>query len=227
MKNTLKLLKRPQLSAGFTLAEVILASVLTLMVVSTAAFGVVAMIKDNRIANAKSEVQNNLNRAVEFVSDEMRGATRIYSNPADAVTAATDFPATGKTPILAIDVQGVSQPIIYYTTNPTAPWLGPRVIGRWGPNFNASGQYSNPTDPPNWTSEPLVDMIATTSNNIACNNTGWTRTPTNNSNVEGFFACVRADERMAEIHVRASASLSIGEDPISYDVATQVFARSQ
>ncbi len=154
MKNLLKLIYKPQLSAGWTMTELLLASAMTVVVIGAAGVGLLAILKENRIANAKSEIQHDFNRGVEFISDEVRLAdiieTDITENNLKSVapTFWTQYQSKindGKiTPILVLQANGVDEPIVYYlkdktqeTSSDKTPWLGPQIIYRWGPYLEA------------------------------------------------------------------------------------------
>lgn len=231
MKNTLKRLNFHPLSAGFTLAEVLVAASLTAIFIGIAGFGLVSMLRNNQNAKASSDIQYNLNRAVEFISDEVRLAIRVETDMNVAMENARNFNLpSGAKPILALQMPGVPQRIIYYVRDKgnNATWLGPQIIYRWGPNFDHNGEYSEDTvnTPAKWQYEPLVDLIA---NDISgdkknCSNTSWVRIPAANQS-SGAFVCVNGDGRTAEIHASAVANLKSG-DSATYDVSTQAFARA-
>jgi len=68
-----------RLQAGFTITEVLLAGVMMLIAVLVSGIGVINLLRSNYRANADSEIRNNLNRTLEFVSDDLRRARIIPS----------------------------------------------------------------------------------------------------------------------------------------------------
>jgi hypothetical protein len=240
MKNYLNLLKilNKNIHSGYTLIELIIASVLTVMVISAAGSGVVLMTQKNMIASADGDVKYNLGRAVDFMSEEVKTASLIRSST--GTVNATNFSSTGKTVVLAISVPGVSEDIIYYTQAPGNPWLGNVGIHRWGPDLNSSGAYTNATTPNAWTGRLLVDLIASTQapGDGGCPS-GWTALP---STTVGFFACVNSTNKMVEIHAAASAQNNTVSNPLgwgsgsgggyaasgkpTYGIITQAYARA-
>jgi len=202
-------------NSGFTLIELILASIGMSFVLIAAGYGVFVMARENVAANAAGDTQYNLNRAVDFISEEVKTASLIRDDVSSAKLAvnAPTFAAlsqTGKTVILAIRVPALTEDIIYYTKAPGDPWLGNLAIYRWGPPLDSNGAYTNAT----WTEGLLVDLIADapltpitdttpalpeSDKNTGCANnsavintanaiTGWTQIPS--SNQKGFYVCI-------------------------------------
>jgi type II secretory pathway component PulJ len=112
--------------AGFTITEVLLASSMMLIAISVAGIGVTNLLRSNYRANAGTEIQNNLNRTLEFVSDDLRRARIIVETEANIVT--TKVPqarAAGARPVLAFQISDPNNPgqaplneqIVYYTQN--------------------------------------------------------------------------------------------------------------
>ena len=71
LKIYLKLLQKYRPSAGWTLAELMIAASMTLMVVMASGFGLIMILKENKVANATGEMQYDLNRAAEFINEEI------------------------------------------------------------------------------------------------------------------------------------------------------------
>lgn len=184
MKIWLNLIIRTS-SKGFTLLELLLASIMTFFVVSATGYAVLVMTQQSMVSEVASDTQSNLNRAMDFIADEVKSAdtieyptSTIYTNPNTATGNNFSLPA-GATVVLALNKSGLTnssgtpRPIIYYikpTPTPnTEVWLGPNVIYRWGPSLSATGAYTNPDKagetPANngWRSDALVDAIADSS----------------------------------------------------------------
>ena len=77
LKIYLKLLQKYRPSAGWTLAELMIDASMTLMVVMASGFGLIMILKENKVANATGEMQYDLNRAAEFINEEIRSAKTI------------------------------------------------------------------------------------------------------------------------------------------------------
>lgn len=245
MKLYLNLIKKSQLSKGFTLIELILASVVSVLVVSAAGYGAFIMARENVAATAASEIQYNLGRAVDFISEEVKTASAIEL---DTTNASNFTLPSGATAILVLRIPNVSSRVVYYINSATSIWLGPNVISRWGPNMDANGAYTNASTPNNWTYEPLVDLVANTPLSTGCpgtitngGTTGWTQLPNNNQ--KGFYVClqnVATGSTIKYVEIRASASaLDAGSmkrintntssrfyDKATYEVITQAYARA-
>lgn len=156
-------------SAGFTLTEVLVAAMLTTIVMMIAGMGLVNMLRSNYKANAASEIRNNIDRTIEFVSDEVRRAEFIADDLSKVDSTAKDaIEAKGGKVVLAVRLPEYQDQIIYYTKAAAAPWFGPRVLYRFGPPLatngefekddtykNADGKYTAA----NWTHSPLIDML--------------------------------------------------------------------
>jgi len=140
-----------RLQAGFTITEVLLAGLMMLIAVLVSGIGVINLLRSNYRANADSEIQNNLNRTLEFVSDEVRRASRIADSQAEIM--ADQVPEEAQTPgarvVLAFQIPNPNDlnplpQIVYYTADPQDEnsLTGPRVLWRYGPELDESGNYT-------------------------------------------------------------------------------------
>ncbi len=207
MKNALKCLNKFSPRAGFTLAELLLAAAMTLIVVSGAGYALLTILKNNKMANATSETQSTYNRAVEFISEEIKGANSIDTTIDLAKAPQFKAKYEGKvksgeiTPILSIEIDGVQERIVYYLHNKKMEsertvWAGPQVLYRWGPFFDNNGVddededgdgdtkesriYINADDATAWNQgEALLDLVASNIDNDKkrCKNPTWRRLP--------------------------------------------------
>ncbi|MEM8777738.1 MAG: hypothetical protein AAGF26_02465 [Cyanobacteria bacterium P01_G01_bin.49] len=218
-----KLLNKIHASAGWTLVELMIASSLTLIVTMVAGFGLMTVARENQVANITGGMQHDINRAAEFITQEIRSASVIENSleASDLMTFASDFETTGKTPVLALKVPGVPQRIVYYVQDAASNsiWRGPAVIRRWGPGFKSDGTYDSTQYTPNaWRGSPLVDMVVSKlpADQKDCRNTTtsrtegiykdtsgekWHRLPKANADVKGFFVCVHKDKQLAQLHI--------------------------
>lgn len=171
----LKLLQKYRFSRGWSLAELMMAAAMTLVIVMTAGFGLVMILRENKVANATGEMQYDLNRATEFITEEIRRAKTIETNVNDIMNNAPTFAAKhpDKTPILALKIDGIYERVIYYVdeVDNNSVWSGPGAIRRFGPGHYGDGGHVDPDDPDNldknkgrkphkWQSLALVDMMA-------------------------------------------------------------------
>ncbi len=244
MKNHLHLLRKAT-NSGFTLIELIIASCLTIIVVGGAGYGLFVMTRENVAGNAASDTQYNLNRAADFISDEIKSSSIIAADstslPASILTtlgctgAGNDVGTGTATPVLGLAVNGsTTVNVVYYMQTPSSTWLGSNAIYRCGPGIDSAGAYTASTS-----SRLLVDLIASTRDSSdpgTCNN-GATPFPSNNV---GFFVCKSG--MLAELHLAASAlntqtgknvlqwanpnSTSRFANKANYGIITQAYARA-
>jgi len=227
-----------RLQAGFTITEVLLAGVLMLIAVLVSGIGVINLLRSNYRANADSEIRNNLNRTLEFVSDDLRRA-RIIA-PTEAEIETTKVPDwekikadKGARAVLAFRIPDPNNPInevllpgqiVYYTTNPENSLTGPRVLWRYGPNLDANGNY----DITSWQHSPVTDRLAEDAVNPNCP-TDFNRIPANLSSADGFYTCVRTGGDQVILNANAQVNLTTGytkKDQVDYAVSTRVSTRA-
>ncbi|WP_035798116.1 PulJ/GspJ family protein [Crocosphaera chwakensis] len=225
----LPLIKEKKPDTGFTLIELLLGSALMALVVSMAGWGLVYIIGTDQKAAAKETIQYNSNRAVEFLTDEVKLGRRIESDAVAALAEAPDFTLpTGARPILVFQVADVPQRIIYYTRpiGDTEVWEGPDVIERWGPPLDENGEYdpAEINNPGNWESSILIDSIDNTAQTPTCD-TGWQPSNTTNS-TEGFNACVNPEGKLVKLNLATTTSNKTWQEDVNYQVETMAFARS-
>ena len=219
---------QPVRQAGFTITEVLLASSMMLIVISVAGIGVINLLRSDYRANAGAEIQNNLNRTLEFVSDEVRRA-KIIADSETAITS-TQVP-TGSRAVLAFQIPNPNNPgqilpdqIVYYTKGPENSLTGPRVLWRYGPNLDPNGNYDI-TSP--WQHSPVTDRLAAAANNPNCP-MGFTRIPAL-GNVDDFYTCVRTGGNQVILNANAQVNLTTGDtdkDKVKYSVSTRVSPRA-
>ena len=219
---------QPVRQAGFTITEVLLASSMMVIVISVAGDAVINLLRSNYRANAGAEIENNLNRTLEFVSDEVRRARIIADKEADIVT--TQVP-TGARAVLAFQIPNPNNPgqtlpnqIVYYTKGPENSLTGPRVLWRYGPDLDANGNYNINS----WQHSPVTDRLAAAASNPNCP-TGFTRIPANPADVDDFYACVRNGGRQVILNANAEVNLTTGDtdkDKVKYSVSTRVSPRA-
>lgn len=167
LKIYLKLLQKYRPSAGWTLAELMIAAAMTFVVVMVAGFGLVMVLRDNKVANATGEMQYDLNRATNFISEEIRNAKTIETKMTELEDTAKTFWnwKKGKNiePVLALKLDGVHERVVYYVEEVEEDdiWRGPAVIKRFGPDFDENGKHKEETrtNVNKWRHIPLVDMM--------------------------------------------------------------------
>ena len=229
---------QPVRQAGFSVTEVLLASSMMLIAISVSGIGVTNLLRSNYRANAGTEIQNNLNRTLEFVSDDLRRA-RIIAETEDAITS-TKVP-TGARAVLAFQISDPNNPgqaplseqIVYYTQNSqTGDSLTGLVLWRYGPSLDEDGNYITPDNIATWQPSPVTDMLAAPApapddicpegfNLIAVNP---------NPVVDGFFTCVRAGGGQVILNANAEVEMTTvtngNRDKVDYSVSTRVSPRA-
>ncbi|WP_430015188.1 PulJ/GspJ family protein [Microcystis protocystis FBCC-A270] len=226
--------------AGFTITEVLLASSMMLIAISVAGIGVTNLLRSNYRANAGTEIQNNLNRTLEFVSDDVKRARIIVETEANIVT--TKVPqarAAGARPVLAFQIPDPNNPsqllpdqIVYYTQNSqTGDSLTGLVLWRYGPNLDEDGNYITPDNIATWQPSPVTDMLAATANNpnFCDDHEGFELIAADPGDVDGFFACVRNGGGQVILNANAEVNLTTGDtdkDKVKYSVSTRVSPRA-
>ncbi|MCZ8225532.1 MAG: type II secretion system protein [Microcystis sp. LE19-84.1B] len=215
-----------RLQAGFTITEVLLAGLMMLIAVLVAGNGVINLLRSNYRANADSEIQNNLNRTLEFVSDEVRRA-RIIANSEKQITS-TKVPK-GAQAVLAFQIPDPGNPnlllgeqIVYYTQNPGIgdSLTGPRVLWRYGPSLKENGNYDITSS---WQHSPVTDMLAAPAKNPNCPG-NFNRIPAL-GNVDDFYTCVRIVGDQVILNANAQVKMTTNE-AVNYSVSTRVFPKA-
>ncbi|OPF16979.1 hypothetical protein B1L04_12795 [Microcystis aeruginosa KW] len=216
-----------RLQEGFTITEVLLAGLMMLIAVLMAGNGLINLLRSNYRANADSEIQNNLNRTLEFVSDDVRRARIIAENENEIET--TKVPDWNKIPgaraVLAFQIPDPNNPgnapltqqIVYYTADPQNSSTGPRVLWRHGPKLDDNGNY----DITNWQQAIVTDMLAAAANNPICPPT-FTRIPAKG---DDFYTCVPAGGNQVILNANAQVKMTTNEE-VKYSVTTRVFPRA-
>ena len=220
MKNStlIKLFNRRKYSAGYTLTELIIGAGISVVVIGAAGVGLMNLMRGNTTSTAEADRRGEVNRALEFISDEVRKAEEIKTSPTADLPAG--FDATNKEVVLALDLPDLGQAnpddkVIYYVRpKPDNTWLGPNVIYRYGPPLDTSGgSYTGNA----WVEQALVDRVDDQTITPTC--TGGTAIA-----AKGFAACVNSDERIAKIYVNGKFSDTSGD---KYKADMQVYARAE
>ena len=227
----LKLTKKNNTSAGFTLLELIIASTFSVLVIGAAGYGLMNMLRGNQKTNVQVDRRTEVNRGIEFISDEIRKAETIELDPTQAFSDANISDSNAQ-PILALNIPGVDNdpdgdgvrdpfPVIYYLSSPKSGevWQG-KVLYRHGPPIDSTGNYTTA----NWQQEALIDNLSDAALTPNCDS-GWTQSPS--SNVKGFYACIDSDQKTAEIF--AFSKIEISKSPAkyeTYEASTKTYARA-
>ena len=247
MKNQrfLKLFKSKKKNSGFTLLELLTGLIMSIFVTGALGFGLYQILKTTGKESSKISARNEVSRAVEFISDEIRRARTIEPNANNANS--TTFNPTNKTVVLALDIPDISdhldidpdpvdvdyigsddldttsERVIYYlkSTN-LGNWQGPQVLYRWGPPLDANGNYTGGS----WQDEALIDGIDDEVISNACSS--GTQSP---ATAKGFYACISGD-KTAQLFLTGGIYANKGEansntPSETYTADTKVVARAK
>ncbi|MDJ0582301.1 hypothetical protein [Crocosphaera sp.] len=226
LTNLLPLIRKNNYHNGATLIELLLGSSLSSFVVGLAGWGLVHSTTLDQKASAKGDIQYNSNRALEFIADEVKLGTKIESDAVGALSEAPDFTLpNGAKPILVVQVQGLEQPVIYYTKQAEGIWDGPYMMERWGPDFNAEGEYypTQINDPKTWKAHVVMDRIDDTPETPNCPR-DWRAS--NSNSTRGFNACVNPNEKLVKLNIATTVDNKTWQNNVNYQVETMAFARS-
>jgi prepilin-type N-terminal cleavage/methylation domain-containing protein len=226
-------------SKGFTLPEVLLASLLMLIAVAIAGNGVVHLLRNNYKANADSELRNNVNRTLEFIGNEVKRAKFIADRRDKIMPLPTGVNRDDV--VLAFQIPNPNRPnepldkqIVYYVQNRVNPWLGPKVLWRYGPRFDNYGNYEDPTSIGNWELTPMMDLVMDETGNQNRRDcdpfrpgtlSGWERFPSTDSQVQGIYSCVK-DGGTQVILAANTQIMMTNNNAASYALSTKVSTRA-
>ncbi len=206
---------------GFTLVELLIASFIGGLVIAGAGFGLVNIVTANEISEAKTQRRLELNRAIEFLSEEIRMSNKISS------ASGGTFPGSG-TGVLLLDIaddpDDTNPNRVYFIRSSTPTWIDNYTINRASSDYSSSISVSSPSD------KVLVDALDAPSNidpsstevtDITADCTGVSGTFLG---ANGFYACLYSDNRTVDLYMYGRLS----KDSNQYiKVATKVFARAQ
>ncbi|WP_035985802.1 PilW family protein [Leptolyngbya sp. KIOST-1] len=86
---------------GFTLIELLVAIAVGSLIVGTMLFLVVELLRINRREEILTQTQQDMRRAIDYITRDAGEAVFIYSTPAEVVGQLNDFPRAGEVPVLA------------------------------------------------------------------------------------------------------------------------------
>ncbi len=226
LTNLLPLIRKNNYNNGATLIELLLGSSLMSLVVGLAGWGLVNSTILDQKASAKGNIQYNSNRALAFISDEVKLGRKIESDAVAALAEAPDFILPdGAKPILVLQLPDIPQRVIYYKKPAENIWEGPYLIARWGPDMDNQGEYEPDeiNNPGIWESNVVIDSIDDTPETPNCPQ-DWQASNTNST--RGFNACVNPDEKLVKLNIATTADNKTWQNNINYQVETMAFARS-
>ncbi|MFK8183910.1 MAG: type II secretion system protein J [Phormidesmis sp.] len=90
---------RKHRSSGFTLLELLISMLVAGVIVSGLLYAVVELLQIDRRESVLDQTQRDMQRALDYISDDIKEAVYLYDDPSTVTTQLTDLPAG--TPILA------------------------------------------------------------------------------------------------------------------------------
>jgi prepilin-type N-terminal cleavage/methylation domain-containing protein len=240
-----KIRKINKIEAGFTLIELLLALAITGIVISLTGSGLYALMNANQRSQNETTERLELERAVAFMTDEIKMSqqiTKTIPSPFTGTTGIKGFnPASGSSrikPILVLNPalnSRLKDPIVYYLADPpnASVWLGPRVIYRWGPTLLQNGNYSDGNDLDisgisatstiEYFNEVVVDRIsdrAVAQAAIACESSYNAAVPSIAERL-GFYACISPDQKSVKLWIYKQSNSSAKSTMIDALVVTR------
>lgn len=114
---------------GFTLSELMIASTITGVILAVASVGLFTMIQVNDRSDEQARQRVELNRALDFITDDIREATTISHT---VPPGWTDSSSAEYRPLFYL-LKPTGTGIAYYDHAATEAWRGPRVVYRLEP----------------------------------------------------------------------------------------------
>jgi type II secretory pathway pseudopilin PulG len=211
-------------SQGFTLIDLLVSLLLGTIIISLGGTALTSIVSANRSLITKQDAQREAAQALEFISNEARAAQSFISEPAlinQLQNSTSPFqrevnkfgPLAGlyKEPVVVLHIGlSDSESIVYFLAPAIAPWEG-TALYRWGPPFDADGNYEldltqpdTPTIVPpldKWVPSLLVDQIFDEAAILNCN--GWNPVP--QLNPKGLYSCIDPEGRIGEFVFQSKA----------------------
>ncbi|ACK73352.1 hypothetical protein PCC7424_4999 [Gloeothece citriformis PCC 7424] len=243
--------KRPS-TDGFTLAELLVASVLTLGVITTCGIVFNQILKEDIKSELKSQIPSELDRTFELIEREI-SFSKVSAQPRTDATTNPKIINYGNIPsdatyILVLTQDDLAAPIVYFTlprssNSITQPWLLSQgsnlVLYRWGPRLDESGvQYDSMDDPSAWGAPtPMIDHLSATPITVSCPNT-WKLIP-NSGTTEGINGCVKPTTAIAttgqQVRLKLASQVKSprltqnknqpNEDEIIYKIEAEIYSK--
>jgi prepilin-type N-terminal cleavage/methylation domain-containing protein len=241
-----KIRKINKIEAGFTLIELLLALAITGIVISLTGSGLYALMNANQRSQNETTERIELERAVAFITDEIKmyqGIMTSIPSPFTGTTGINGFnPASGSSrikPILVLEPSvnsKLKKPIVYYLANPPngsdSVWLGPKVIYRWGPTLLQTGNYSDGDGKDiaismktqiEYFNEVVVDGISdrvAAQASIPCEANYSAALPKLDDRL-GFYACISPDQKSVKLWIYKQPNSSAKSTMINALVVTR------
>ncbi len=121
-------LRQSPANRGFTLTELVISAVLVMVVVMLGGYGMSIMFRSNRDQAVQADRRADLNRAVEYISSEIRESSQILDPSTVNIPNDISVQFSNLERRLAIEVVPEGSPdivnVIYFSAEPQQSWLG-------------------------------------------------------------------------------------------------------
>jgi prepilin-type N-terminal cleavage/methylation domain-containing protein len=174
---------------GFTLIELLVAIAIMSGVLTIAGIGIVAMLKQNSKALSESDRRANLNRALDYISNEVRSAKSITTsantaNTGDNLALPSGFNIPSSTNGLVLTFPDNTKSVYFVAPSDkastcnkaTSLWQCPFAL------FRANGTYASGSTIPANTGVMLVDGLKAPTSIPSCSNVSV--------GTRGFYGCI-------------------------------------
>lgn len=215
-----KIKSESALDKGFTLIELLVATIIMSSVVTLAGYGFVLLLEENKKAEFESQRRTNLNRALDYIANEVRMANTIEAGTASGEvmkltipTVKTNYPVNIPNPTEndALSYEFENSPAVTYSTaNSTGVWAdaNSKAITRNG-NFLVDA-IKAPTSPPDTTTD--------------CPSTTGTL-----KGSDGFYVCIHTSGKQVDLYLYGKLSDNPSEAVYNkpLEVKSTVFTRAE
>lgn len=173
---------------GFTLIEILVAAVIMSMVVTLAGTAFVALLQQNQKAKAESDRRTNLNRALDYMANEIRTAKKIESTTVAGEVIKLTLPDNSN--------------VIYSIADSSGVWTdaNSKSIKR-GSKFLVDGMQA-----PQRSGNPLTCPSGTTWDSASSTCVPTCPSGITPSGANGFYACIYSGGKKVDLYLYGKLS---------------------
>lgn len=145
--------QRPTRNAGFSLAELLIATGISLLTAAVAADLLISYLRSGERAEAMERQRSDWARTTSFIEAEVALSERVLDIAANISIPTTCGFNTGQFR-LGLDLRRDLPPVIYAVRPSTLGWLPQNTLWRCGPGLDTDGSYTN-----NLVVSPILDGL--------------------------------------------------------------------
>lgn len=134
--------QRPTNGAGFSLAELLIATGISLLTAAVAANLLISYLRSGERAEALERQRSDWARTTSFIEAEVALSERVIDT-ASKISIPTTCGFNTDQFRLGLDLRRDLPPVIYAVRPSTAGWLPQSTLWRCGPGLNTDGSYAN------------------------------------------------------------------------------------